>query len=341
MSMLDPKRILIITKFRFIGDTLLAVPIFRAARRRWPGAHITLLTGGKAGVLLQNNPYLDAVFEFDPIREDKGLGPFLQLVRVLGKSKFDLCLVLNRSFHSALIPWLAKVNIRAGFTSEGRGPLLNRRIAYDRDKSEIACYFDVLRAVAPDCDTDPSLELWVSDQEKKQATLLLEKAIEAPAGDRILVGIQPGASLVGKRWLPEYFARLANTLTAMDPRVWIVVLGGDEERDAEEAMLSRCNRGTQRRIASFVGACDLRGTLGIVAYLQLFVGNDTAVTHSAVALDVATVALFGPTNPRKWGNFGERHRVIQSPNGTMEAIALEDVVAMAADLLAPAGLVRV
>ena len=55
------QRILIATKFRFIGDTLLAIPIFRAARAQWPDAHIALLTGKNARVLLQNNPYLDEI----------------------------------------------------------------------------------------------------------------------------------------------------------------------------------------------------------------------------------------------------------------------------------------
>ncbi len=50
------QRILVATKFRFIGDTLLAVPVIRAVRARWPDAHIVLLTGYNARALLQNNP---------------------------------------------------------------------------------------------------------------------------------------------------------------------------------------------------------------------------------------------------------------------------------------------
>jgi heptosyltransferase-2 len=337
MSAVDAKRILIVTKFRFIGDTLLAIPIFRAARARWPQAHITLLTGGKAGMLLQNNPYLDNVFEFDPIGVDRGMGAFFQLVRVLRGKRFDLCLSLNRSFHSALIPWLAGVKVRTGFDSEGRGPLLTVRVPYDKDKSEIACYFDVLRSVAPEIEENPSTELWVNDDELAVAARMLDKEIPVPREERILIGVQPGASLPDKRWLPEYFARLANTLTAADPRIWIVVLGGGEEKDAEAAMVSVCSRGSMKRTVSFVGACDLRGTLGVLAHLSLFVGNDTAVTHSAVALGVPTVALFGPTNSKKWGNYGDTRRVLVSPNGTMAGIEVDQVVAAAGALLAPAG----
>ena len=169
------QRILISTKFRFIGDTLLAIPIFRAARAQWPDAHIALLTGKNARVLLQNNPYLDEIIEFDPYKSDKGWQPYTRLVNNLRAGRFDLCLALNRSFHSALTPWLGGVRLRAGFESEGRGPLLNCRVDYDREKSEVACYFDVLHAVAPEAPVNPALELWVSPEETRQAQARLHE----------------------------------------------------------------------------------------------------------------------------------------------------------------------
>ncbi len=328
------KRILIATKFRFIGDTLLATPIFRAVRAQWPDAHIALLTGKNARVLLQNNPYLDEIWEFDPYKSDKGTRAYLHLVQRLRTGKFDLCLALNRSFHSALTPWLGGIGIRAGFESEGRGPLLNCRVAYDREKSEIACYFDVLRAVAPDAPVNPALELWISADETARAQEHLSQAWGERVPREHLVGIQPGASQARKRWSAAGFAQIADTLVAANPHLRLALIGGPEEKDATEEMLSHCGPAAKARAVSFAGACDLRGSLALVSQLGLFLGNDTAIMHSAVALGVPTVALFGPTNPRKWGNYGPCHRVLESPDGTMASIAAEDVLAAASALLA-------
>jgi heptosyltransferase-2 len=336
------KRILIATKFRFIGDTLLAIPIFRAARERWPNARIVLLTGKNARLLLQNNPYLDEIIEFDPYRADSGQKAFWRLVRRLQRARFDLALVLNRSFHSALVPWLGGIGTRAGFESEGRGALLNRRVVYDKEKSEIACYFDVLRAVAPSMADDPALELWVSPQEREAAGTRIAEQLpsnvlpcrSAPSEDSVLVGIQPGASLDGKRWSATRFAAVADQLVESDSRVRIVLVGGPDERGVAEQMMAQCSAETVSKTAGFVGACNLRESLAIVSYLHLFIGNDTAVMHSAVALGVRTVALFGPTNPRKWGNYGDRHRVIESVDGSMDGIAVDNVVVAAQELLA-------
>lgn len=326
------QRILIATKFRFIGDTLLAIPIFRAARMQWPDAHIALLTGKNARLLLQNNPYLDEIIEFDPYRRDHGLQAYLSLVRQLRRGRFDVCLALNRSFHSALTPWLGGARIRAGFKSEGRGPLLNRRVDYDRDKSEIACYFDVLRAVAPEAPINPALELWVRDAERAAAAARLREALGEDFSRLRLIGIQPGASQPGKRWPAARFAEVADALAADDPQARIVLIGGPDETTAARETLAHCVPETRARAVDFAGAFDLRGSLAVISHLRLFLGNDTAVMHSAVALDVPTVALFGPTNPRKWGNYGPCHRVLESPDGTMEALDAAGVIAAAREL---------
>ena len=302
-------------------------------RAQWPDAHIALLTGKNARVLLQNNPYLDEIMEFDPYKRDKGTWAHLKLIARLRRERFDLCLALNRSFHSALTPSLSGVRIRAGFRSEGRGPLLNCRVDYDREKSEIACYFDVLRAVAPTAAVNPALELWVSEEEIRQARRRLGAAWSGETAEDCLVGFQPGASLERKRWDASRFARVADELVQGNPALRIVLIGGPEEQDAAEEMQAACLPETQARIVSFAGTCDLRGSLALVSQLSLFIGNDTAIMHSAVALGIPTVALFGPTNPRKWGNYGPCHRVLESPDGSMASLEIAEVQSAARSLL--------
>lgn len=316
------QRILILTKFRFIGDTLLAIPVFRAARAQWPQAHITLLTGRSARVLLQNNPYLDTIIEFDPRGRNQGLREFLRLITTLRRERFHLCLVLNRSFHSALIPVLAGVRVRAGFCSEGRTGLLNRRVEYDNSKSEIDCYFDVLRAVAPHAVTSPMLELWLTDMERTDAAARLRDALGQDSSPAHLVGIQPGASLPEKRWDAARFAQVADTLTQGDPRARFVLIGGPDERGEADAMLAALAPETRARTADFAGRADLRGSLALVSHLGLFIGNDTAILHAANALGVPTVALFGPTNPRKWGAQGAGHRILEAGGGVMDSLSV-------------------
>ncbi len=69
------------------------------------------------------------------------------------------------------------------------------------------------------------------------------------------------------------------------------------------------------RLGPFNGI-NLCGTMGLHANLSvyraahLFFGVDSGPMHMAAAVGVPVVALFGPTDERKWGPWGDGHIVI-------------------------------
>jgi ADP-heptose:LPS heptosyltransferase len=70
---------------------------------------------------------------------------------------------------------------------------------------------------------------------------------------------------------------------------------------------------------------------GILSQADLYLGNDSGVTHLAAAVRDAggratpTVALFGPSDVRLWAPRGPHVRIVQSPDGTMDAMAVDRV----------------
>jgi heptosyltransferase-3 len=57
---------------------------------------------------------------------------------------------------------------------------------------------------------------------------------------------------------------------------------------------------------------------------RAFAGNDSGITHLAAYLGCPTVALFGPTDPRKWGPIGRRSRIIWKTR--LEDISVDEVL---------------
>jgi ADP-heptose:LPS heptosyltransferase len=57
-----------------------------------------------------------------------------------------------------------------------------------------------------------------------------------------------------------------------------------------------------------------------------FIGNDSGITHIAAYWGCPTVALFGPTDPRKWGPIGRRSRVIWKTR--LEDISVDEVLSL-------------
>jgi heptosyltransferase-2 len=319
-------RILIATKYRFIGDTLLSVPAIRAVAELWPDAKISVLTGNKALETLQHCPYVHDTIEFDPYRvSDKGLWRFWATVRELRKRHFDLALVFNRSFHSALISVLGGASISVGWQGfESRDFLLKASCAYGRDDCEIDSYLDIVKRAFTMIEGqditrefDRHLEMWLTDEERENIPDLLR-------GDEMFIGMQPGASHDYKRWPAERFARLADKIVSMPlGTARIVLFGGPEEESAAQEMLALCNSRTRENTIDLTGKLPLRGTLASLARLTYFIGNDTAIRHGAVALGVPSLGLFGPTSAAKWGNSSPPiHQVIASPT---EAHRMDDI----------------
>jgi len=64
-----------------------------------------------------------------------------------------------------------------------------------------------------------------------------------------------------------------------------------------------------------------------LATARLYIGNDSGITHLAAAVGTPSVALFGPTDPRVWAPRGPCVTVIRGSGGSMESIAVEEVLA--------------
>ena len=332
MTRVQVQSIVVLTKHRFMGDTIVAAPLLRATRRAFPDARITLLTGRAAATALQNCPYTDQIVTYDPRGTDSnhpadGQQSLQNALKQSGNSddaRPDLCLVADRSFRSAAIAWKCGGRIRAGFATERRAALLTHPIPYDPEAREIECYLDILRAVAPERagepPYDPTPELWLTPEEPTRGAEILREALrESGASDemlaRPLVGIQPGATYPGKQWPFRNFARVADFVARQNAVVVLVGSGDDEIRAATK--MKAAMEIQDAPLIDLTGKTKLRETMGVLSHLGLFIGNDTGVNHIAASLDVPTVGLFGPTPARKWGNHGPCSAVLTAPNNDL------------------------
>ena len=58
--------------------------------------------------------------------------------------------------------------------------------------------------------------------------------------------------------------------------------------------------------------------------VRVFIGNDSGITHLAAYTGCPTIALFGPTDPRRWGPIGRRVRIIWKTK--LEDISVDEVL---------------
>jgi heptosyltransferase-3 len=102
--------------------------------------------------------------------------------------------------------------------------------------------------------------------------------------------------LVEKRWPVEHFAALGERLAAERGARLVLLAGpGDEPLLAE----------LQARLPVHASALAVQwGQAGALARgAALYVGNDTGLTHVASASGAAVLAIFGPSDPRRYAPF--------------------------------------
>jgi heptosyltransferase III len=141
-----------------------------------------------------------------------------------------------------------------------------------------------------------------------------------PARSINRLAIHPGSGSRNKNWPVGHWAELLSELVpAFDE---ILLISGEADRESFEA-LRPLIPATKLRLCANRSLWDLVTEL---SQARLFIGHDSGVTHVAAATGVATVALFGPTDPMIWVPNGDHVIVITSPDRTMIGLSVETVL---------------
>lgn len=302
------KRILI-RGVNWIGDSVLTLPAIASIRASSPDAFIALLVKPWVADIFKGNPYIDEIIPYD--EDAEGLPGKLRLAREIRKKKFDVAFLLQNAFDAALIAWLAGIPERIGYSRDMRRLLLTKPLPVSREilsRHQVFYYLNIAQS-AGCTPSDAQPYLMLTDDERLRARDLINKYF--PDRRTPLIGINPGAAYgSAKRWPSERFgALISRIIDSSQERV--VVFGSESEVEIANEILSSV-RAPSGRILNMAGKTDLRELAALIAECDVFVTNDSGPMHMASALHVPIVAIFGSTNRKTTGPFGEGHIIIAS-----------------------------
>ena len=303
------KKILVM-RYRFIGDTVLTVPFLRNLRAAFPHAHIDLMLEPFSGQVIEGCPYVDRIipFEIKTIHRysaQSGRGKaagYYHYWKQIKTERYDAVFVLKRSLSSALLVWAAGIPRRIGFATEGRGLFLSDPVPYQPGRHEVLNFLDCLRALDVPVNSQ-DLELWPTREgDAKIGSFFAEKGWKA---EDMKIIVHAAASLPAKQWPLERFAAVMKKLQQRYQARFIYTGSNDDARLYHEIERQGSFSGL-----NLCGVTSLRENLSAYRAANLFFGVDSGPMHMAAAVGVPVVALFGPTDERKWGPWGEGHTVI-------------------------------
>ncbi len=294
-----PQRILVL-KPCCLGDILLATAMLRALRLAYPNATIDVAVGPSA-IAVRGNWRLNHVVDMGRVSMPGApRRSILAVAQALRAWRYDTAITLDRSPLVGMLPVLAGIPRRVGLDSRGRGFAQTIRVPAlpDAPRHEAEVYLDTVRAIGIQ-PGNPRLEFFPSPDDEAAARAALPLThdrplvILHPAG-----GVNPGMTMLAKRWPAARFAALADRLILEDDAV-VVLVGGPDDRKVSAQV-----RAAMRHDLLDNTGCLTFSTLGaFIRHAALYVGNDTGATHLAVAMGAPTVMVMGPTDPRRYGPY--------------------------------------
>jgi heptosyltransferase-2 len=118
-----------------------------------------------------------------------------------------------------------------------------------------------------------------------------------------LLGINPGASYgSAKRWNAKDFAEVAAKLSSYYD---VIIFGGIGEKDIANDIERRLIEKGVKNYQNLSAQTSIKGLMSEIENLDLFITGDSGPMHLAAALQIPTVAIFGPTNVKEtsqWKN---------------------------------------
>jgi heptosyltransferase-1 len=204
---------------------------------------------------------------------------------------------------SALLARISGARDRYGFASafireKPAAWFINRPVSIDPSAHVVEWNLQLARAVEPRV-TMPHVDF-------------TPFPVEQPRGFAGRIVLIPAAGRPDKEWPTERFRDLAQRLGSKALLVW-----GPGERDKAEAIG-----------AELAPATKLRELARVLRDASIVIGADTGPLHLAAALGTRVVGLYGPTNPKRNGPYGQIANCVETFTSTksMRDIGVDNVM---------------
>ncbi len=301
----DPARVrrILVIRRRALGDALVTLPAVLRLAEAFPEARIDFVVDRPFAELLSGLAPGLTILPWPPPRAQRP-----RWIERLRAARYDLVFDYLGNPRTALWTALTGAPLRVGYELRGRAWAYNVRVPRNRDGAT------PLAAFAGEAFLDPLRALGLAPAPWRAVGAVARSgspgslfavwvaAWAERSGPRI--GLALGATWPAKGWPLAQAVELAARAAAAGGAVLLVPGPGEE-----------------RLVADFRAAAPglevappttLVELAALLATLDVLVATDCGPRHLAAALEVPTVTLFGPTDPRGWNPADPRHVVART-----------------------------
>lgn len=288
-----------------LGDIILTTPVYNNLAQNFNNAKLDVLVGETGRALFEGEKSVGEIITFQEHRSLKGR---LRQISFIRGKKYDMVVDLKNTF----LPLLARTNepkiiVAADMIKHFYRSLLNRkRVIHKVDEHLMSLDGRIIKVKRN------NFLMPVSKSDADFADAVFSKIKGAKA-----VVINPGAKSHLKRWGTEKFALLSDKLV-MELNAAVIVSGNADDLLTVKNFFSEA----KEKAENLCGKTTVGSLAEIMRRSSLVITNDSAPLHIASAVNAPTVAIFGPTDDRRYGPLSDRNIVIK---GDMAGIEVNEV----------------
>ncbi|MBM4277149.1 MAG: glycosyltransferase family 9 protein [Deltaproteobacteria bacterium] len=283
-----------------LGDFILALPVLSALRGAFPEARPVMMGYPRILQLVEERFYAEEIFSID----QKGMATFFvrqgPLDWALSQffSTFELIVVFGKDGAGTLIGNLKRV-------CQGRIFHINPLPNWD-EGVHLSDHLlkQLTRYGISLSETNPRLHLRESDREWGR-NFWMKRGLNPEERSNVII-LHPGSGSRKKVWPLKKYLDLFRHLQTQLGGKFLIVLGPAEGPEIQQAFEEL----TSPHLIPAEGL-SLVQLASVMEGCRLFIGNDSGISHMAVALRLPTIAIFGPTDHRVWSPRGEKVEVVR------------------------------
>lgn len=295
--MLKGSEKVLVIKPSSLGDIIHSLPFLNALKETYPKLNIHWVVAKGFEELLEGHPLIEKVYLVDKerwksLKLSYILNDFNQLRKKLREQNYNYAVDLQGLLRSGIITWLSGAKVKVGFREARElSPLFyDLKVSASVDIHAVDRYLEVAKFLGakvdspkyplPEAETPP----WLSKFEKYAVII-------------------PSARWQSKQWPLPYYVEVINRL----PYKFMVT--GSK---ADQSLAQKLEEYSKGKAISLAGKTTLRELISVFKGSLFVLTPDTGTMHLAVATGAKVIALFGPTDPKRTGPYGEGNIVLKS-----------------------------
>ncbi len=268
--MLESCKKILIIRFSSLGDVLLTTPLIRSIKKKYSSLEVDFLVRREFKDALINNSYLNNLFYYERQSDLNS-----RLAKELKSRSYDLIIDLQNNIRSRrIVSGIRTKKLRFRKRTFYKLLLVHLKINKLKNAPPIPQrYAETIPGFVLD---DEGFDLFTTNEPSK---LIAEEN---------WIGFCPGSKHFTKKWPADYFIELADKLN--DEGYWIALFGGAEDEEICNFVsmnapnsINFCNGNNLLQTAA-----DMKKCLAVIC-------NDSGLMHTACAVKVPVLAIFGST----------------------------------------------